>query len=113
MKKRTRDTKRSSKNRHLSLFPFLRETQRERERERDRERESAKEKNRKGGRPKRTARKARRRSRSGREHWAKRVVLEVRRGPLAVDGREEEEKEKSASIKANNPHLGKNTMLTK
>ena len=37
--------------------------------------------------------------RSGREHWAKRVVLEVRRGPLAVDGREEEEKEKSASIK--------------
>ena len=38
MKKRTRDTKRSSKNRHLSLFPFLRETQRERDRERERAR---------------------------------------------------------------------------
>ena len=44
MKKRTRDTKRSSKNRHLSLFPFLRETQRERETERERERERARRK---------------------------------------------------------------------
>ena len=51
--------------------------------------------------------------RSGREHWARMVVLEVRRGTLAVDGREEEEKEKSASIKANNPHLGKNTIITR
>ena len=32
--------------------------------------------------------------RSGREHWARMVVVEVRRGTLVVDGRgEDEEKE--------------------
>ena len=41
--------------------------------------------------------------RSGREHWAWMVVVEVRRG--GEKKKEEEEKEKSANIKSNDPHL--------
>ena len=48
--------------------------------------------------------------RSGREHLAWILVVEVRKGTLVVDGRgedeEAEEKEKEATnIKSNNPHL--------
>ena len=49
--------------------------------------------------------------RSGREHWAWMVAVEVRQGTLGVDSRgedEEEEKEEekeATNIKSNNPHL--------
>ena len=56
--------------------------------------------------------------RSGREHWAWMVVVEVRQGTLRSDRREEEktrrrrrtrrtrdEEEKATNKKSNNPHL--------
>ena len=73
MKKRTRDTKRSSKNRHLSLFPFLRETQRERERDRERERE------REG--------KEQERRMTKKDSEEGKTAVEVRQGTLGEEGR--------------------------
>ena len=75
MKKRTRDTKRSSKNRHLSLFPFLRETQRERERERERDREREREG------------KEQERRTTKKDSEEGKTAVEVRQGTLGEEGR--------------------------